>query len=173
MGRLSVVHTFTGIVFAVTSSFLVPRYGTIGLVGANCLAMSIRALYSTIFATIFFEDVEASKLTQQQPPSVTALWNLIRRIMPHPIVTASFLLAFTSTKWSLTRLVKQEFHLRLDIRNKEWLLLTSQHIAVGISCLIGIVCMTATFDRSFARSLGGMVSKRTSSTLTSVKKHED
>eukprot|EP00529_Nitzschia_sp_RCC80_P030392 CAMPEP_0113470536 /NCGR_PEP_ID=MMETSP0014_2-20120614/16495_1 /TAXON_ID=2857 /ORGANISM="Nitzschia sp." /LENGTH=302 /DNA_ID=CAMNT_0000363107 /DNA_START=258 /DNA_END=1163 /DNA_ORIENTATION=+ /assembly_acc=CAM_ASM_000159 len=156
MGRLSIVHTFTGIVFALSSSFLVTRHGTIGLVGANCLAMSVRALYSIFFAARYFEDVNAddAQFKQKDQTSIfMTILNLIGSILPHPVVLLAFLLAFISTKLSLTRLVEQEYHLRLDIRSKDWLLLTSQHVTVGVSCLIGIMTMAAMADRTFVRSL--------------------
>jgi oligosaccharide translocation protein RFT1 len=172
MGRLSIVHTLTGVIFAVSSSVLVTRYGTVGLVGANCLAMSIRALYSISFAARFFEDRQSSGLKQQQQPKSKAasIIGLISSITPHPIVLMGFLFAFGATKWSLQPLVAQRYHLRLDIRNKEWLRLTSQHIAVGISCLVGIISMAAMFDRSFVRSLRGMINQRNSS---SKRTHQD
>ena len=174
MGRLSIVHTFTGIVFALSSSFLVTRYGTIGLVGANCLAMSVRALYSIFFAAKYFEDVKPDKEEPNAKNHISKIrttWSLIGSILPHPVVLSAFLLAVISTKLSLTRLVEQEYHLRLDIRNKDWLLLTSQHVTVGVACIIGIMTMAAMFDRKFVRSLKGMIRKKKSPSVQ--KSHQD
>lgn len=154
MGRLSIVHTVTGVTFAVSSSFLVTRYGTVGLVGANCLAMSIRSLYSLFFAARYFEEHG-----QKEKQAGT----LIRGISPHPVVLLGFLLAWVATRWSLRPLVENGYHLRLDIRNKEWVQLTCQHLAVGILCAIGIFSTAALVDRSFLRSLRGMVARQSHS----------
>jgi oligosaccharide translocation protein RFT1 len=164
MTKLSVVHTVTGIVFAVCATILVSRYGTIGLVAANCIAMSIRSLYSLSFAARYFSVVgtsttEASSQKRQQEQSLT-LSQLLWIVVPRPIILISFIATWVSTHWSLQVLKEQDYHLRLDMRNKEWLVLTCQHVAIGVSCLIGVVFLIVVLERPFLRSLSDMVGRR-------------
>jgi hypothetical protein len=44
-----------------------------------------------------------------------------------------------------------------DIRSKEWLLLTGQHVASGVSCVVGITSVAYVLEVEFKRSLVTMV----------------
>jgi oligosaccharide translocation protein RFT1 len=146
VGRLGVAHTVTGVVFATAAPFLVARHGTVGLVAANCVAMLMRSIYSVHFAARYFG--------QRQSHSVpTSLRRLLQRMLPHPIVLGCFVVAYFVTQWSrgLTEGVT------FDIRSKEWLLLTGQHVASGVSCVVGITSVAYVLEVEFKRSLVTMV----------------
>lgn len=150
MTKLGLVHTITGLAFAVAASVLVTNYGTIGLVAANCVAMLIRSLYSLHVASKYF----SAKITGQERPAI------LSRIFPHPAVLAGFAFAWVATRSSLSSLILQGFHLQLNIRNTDWLVQTGQHVAIGVLCVIGIIILAIFFDRVFIRSLGDMVRQR-------------
>lgn len=152
MTKLGLVHTLTGLAFAVAASVLVTRHGTIGLVAANCVAMFIRSLYSLHVASRYF----SAKVVGQKRPEI------ISQIFPHPLVLAGFAFAWLATRSSLSSIVQQGFHLQLNLRNTDWLIQTGQHIAIGVLSIIGIGLLAVFFDRAFIRSLGDMVRHRRS-----------
>ena len=149
MTKLGFVHTITGLIFAVAASILVGHIGTLGLVAANCLAMLIRSLYSLYFATRYFSSVVDERRLA-----------LLSKICPHPVVLAGFAIAWLATRSSLQTLAQNDLHLRLDIRNIDWLLQTGKHVALGIMCVIGIAILVVTLERSFIKSLNEMVRLR-------------
>ncbi|KAL3907756.1 MAG: hypothetical protein SGILL_008747, partial [Bacillariaceae sp.] len=157
MTKLGVVHSLTGVAFAVTAYFLVAEYGTLGLVAANCVAMSIRSLYSLFFAARYF---------RLSSPG-TSFLRLLSEIFPHPAILVCFAATWFATSISLASLTQKDYHIRLGIRDKDWLLLTGKHVAVGVSCILGIATLVAFLERGFLRSLKGMVRKDTNKKKTS------
>jgi oligosaccharide translocation protein RFT1 len=151
VGRLGVTHAATGGIFAVSAYFLVPEYGSVGLVAANCIAMSVRSMYSIHFASKYFES------TESQASSTASVRNLLRKLLPHPISLLFFMGALFSTRWTLGRLQELNLHQVLDYRNKEWLYLTGQHLAMGITLVIGNVTLAIALEQDFIRSLRSMV----------------
>jgi oligosaccharide translocation protein RFT1 len=150
VGRLGMAHTLIGVVFALSAPSLVSSYGTVGLVGANCVAMSMRSIYSLHFASRYFGERESTS------PSL-ALRRLLRKLSPHPVVLGCFVLAWVSTRWTLSRLQETDLHTRLDFQDKEWLFLTGQHLAAGVSCVVGIASVAIAMEVAFIRSLRSMV----------------
>jgi oligosaccharide translocation protein RFT1 len=150
VGRLGMAHTIIGVGFALSATSFVSTYGTVGLVAMNCVAMSMRSIYSLHFAASYFGELES------KPAGVT-LRRLLGKMSPHPVVLGCFVLAWVATRWSLRRLQDEGFHQVLDIRNKEWLLFTGQHLAVGVSCVLGIVSVAIALEAAFIRSLKSMV----------------
>jgi len=150
MGRLGLVHMLTGVFFAATAFFLVPTYGTVGLVIANCVAMLARSSYSIFFATSYF-----SKQKSTSPSSSGR--RLIQALLPQPTVLLGFGLAWMSTRWSLRQLEERNLHLSFDYRNKEWLIYTGQHLGMGIACVIGLATLTISLESTFIESLRSMI----------------
>jgi hypothetical protein len=168
VGRLTLVHTVIGIIFATTAFVAVPLAGTVGLVAANCLAMCIRALYSVYYAAIYFtqqeqhqqqqHDKDNNKTTTTTTRTVTrtvtsTLLRLLTAMFPHPIVILSFLGSFLATQWSLQNLF-QEPVARLEIvtGSKLWLSCALQHVSVGAACAIGTLTLAAQLETTFQRS---------------------
>lgn len=150
IGRLGMAHTVTGAVFAASAYFLVTKYGTVGLVAANCIAMSMRSVYSIYFATRYF--VHKSSNSSQD-----VLRRLLGSMIPNPIILIGFVIAWLSTRWTLQRLQDHNLHMTLDYRNQEWLYLTGQHLAMGVSCVVGIASLAISLEVTFLRSLRSMV----------------
>ena len=173
VGQLSITHTITGILFATLAPFLVSKYGTIGLIVANCLAMSIRSIYSVYFATCYFNKRQSQNRPQTRQPKHTmgqTLRRLLGTMLPHPIVWMSFIASWWVTRWSWTRVQHQHepavnqgsagdlydielFYEEFNIREKKWLLLSMQHVLVGISCVVVIAFVIYTMEVKFRRSL--------------------
>ncbi|KAG7360424.1 Rft domain containing protein [Nitzschia inconspicua] len=155
MAKLGFAHTFTGVVFAIAASFLVGQYGTIGLVGANCIAMSIRSIYSLVFAARFFEGMRKEGKSLASSFAV-----LLSQVFPPILVLTSFAATYVATRFSLESLMEKSYHLKLQIRDKDWLLLTGRHVAIGVSCVIGIMSIMAFSEKPFLRSLSGLVKRK-------------
>ena len=153
MTKLGLVHMVTGLTFAVAAFGLVTRYGTIGLVAANCVAMLVRSLYSLHFAGRYFST--KARLQEER-------LSLRTKICPHPIVLIGFAVAWFATRSSLRNTVLHGFHLRLDPRNTDWLIQTGIHIAIGLISIVVIAILTVVLDRSFIQSLTMMVRHRRS-----------
>jgi hypothetical protein len=148
--EITIVHTVTGVIFAILAPTLVASHGTVGLVAINCVAMSIRSACSLYFAAKYFGEKESK-------PQMTILKRLLKQICPHPVVMISFAISWTITRWSLSKLQERGFHTTLQIRDKDWLLLTGQHLAAGVLCVVVIFSLAATLERQFIRSLRSMV----------------
>ena len=166
VGRLGMAHTVTGVIFATAAPFLVSIYGTVGLVTANCIAMSIRSVYSVYFATCYFNEREQSK---HQASLGHTLRRLLRTMLPHPVVLLTFVVSWGITRWSWMRVQQVHrsgfddssdnlydiglFYEEYDIRKKTWLLLSLQHVLVGVSCVVGIALVSYIKEVDFRRSL--------------------
>lgn len=151
VGRLGVAHAATGGIFAISAFFLVPRYGSVGLVAANCVAMFVRSIYSIHYASRYFEGKDT------HVSFVAGVRSLLYKLLPHPMILVLFAGAFMSTGWTLGRLQEHSLHQVLDYRSNVWLYLTGQHLATGITVLVGIVTATIAVEGDFIRSLGSMV----------------
>jgi oligosaccharide translocation protein RFT1 len=151
VGRLGVAHAATGGIFAMSAYFLVPLYGSVGLVAANCVAMSMRSLYSIHFASRYLESKE-SHLS-----STAGVRSLFLKLLPHPLVLLFFTGALMSTRWTLGRLQEHGLNQVLDYGNKEWVYLTGQHLAMGTTLVVGIITVAVSVERDFVRSLRSMV----------------
>ena len=165
IGRLGLAHTVTGIVFALSAPMLVSRYGTVGLVAANCVAMSFRSLYSVYFAAKYFHERRKSIGGRVATLGVTArrlLWNML----PRPVLLASFVASWIATRYSWQRVQAQHhdmtvsFYEEYDIRKMHWLLLSIRHVAVGVSCVLGIASVLYMVEVEFRRSLVSLIRRR-------------
>ena len=150
IGRLGMAHTVTGITFAICAYFLVSHHGTVGLVAANCIAMALRSMYSIHFAARFFGQ-------QQTQRTNTVLRRLLVSIVPHPALLLGFAASWVGTRWTLQQLQSQNLHMSMDYRDKEWLYLTGQHLAMGVSCVVGIASLGVSLEVGFLRSLRSMI----------------
>jgi Rft protein len=127
---------------------LVSRYGTVGLVAANCVAMCARALYSVYFAVTYFAKVQKS-----------SVWlvakTLVRGMFPPPTVLLAYGVAFASTRASLQRLQDYELQSESGL-SKDWLWHAGQHVTVGILSVLFVAAISIPFERDFRRSLLSM-----------------
>lgn len=150
--EIGVSHTITGALFAVCAPLLVAKYGTVGLVASNCFAMLIRIMCSMYFAAKYFGEKESKS-------PIGVLKKLIRQSSPHPLVALSFAIAWSLTKWTLQRLKQKGFDKSLQLTNKEWLLLTGQHVALGVLCMLLILRLAILLERKFVGGVKSMMVK--------------
>jgi len=149
MGRLGLVHTVVGILFALLASWAVPRIGTVGLVAANCIAMFLRALYSVIYAARYFAK-------RQEKPVLSTLGNLLHQMFPHRAVILAFAASFWVTGTSLDRFTVQSQELEVETGSVTWLLFAAQHIGVGVACVVGIISLAFPLENDFRDSVQSM-----------------
>ena len=69
-------------------------------------------------------------------------------------------MAWLATRWSLGHLVRRGHHLRLGLRDTDWLTQTGLHVAVGVLSVAGIALLAFLADAAFLRSLAAMVRHR-------------
>ena len=145
---LGAAHMIVGGVFMAMAPLLVSRYGTVGLVAANCVAMCARAMYSVYFAVTYFAKVQTS-----------SVWlvgkTLVRGMFPAPAVLLAYGVAFASTRASLQRLQNYELQSESGI-SKVWLWHAGQHVTVGIFSVLFVTVVSIPFERDFRRSLVSM-----------------
>ncbi len=134
MGRLGVAHTVVAGVFALIVPVAVSKYGTIGLVAANCLSMMLRSLYSLHFATRFFTNRWGT-----EKASWDVAVELLRDMFPQPAVLLCFVGCFISTRISLEVFVS-EAH---TVGSGEWIQLAFNHVAVGVTA--GVITLTMAY----------------------------
>lgn len=134
MGRLGVAHTVVAGVFALLVPVAVAMYGTIGLVGANCISMLLRSLYSLHFATQFF-----ARRWGTEKGSKSIAIALIRDMFPQPPVLLCFVGCFVFTRISRDVFLSNT-HL---VGSAEWMQLAFKHIAVGVT--VGVGTLTAAY----------------------------
>ena len=154
IGKLSAAHTMVGAVFGGLAPVLVARYSTVGLVTANGVCMCLRIGYSIQFAAHHLS------VGTEKVGSMT----LVRDMVPHPIVLASFVTSYGATRFSLGRLQTYESTLvdgTISLRNTDWLLHASQHILVGIISLMVIMVVAMTREGNFRKQLRDLVKDRT------------
>lgn len=153
VGRLGMAHTVTGGIFALSAFFLVSNHGTLGLVASNCIAMSMRSAYSISFAAKYFGK-------EEKKSTLSLVLKLVTEVLPKPAIILGFSISYVATRWSLSQLQGKDLHQILDYRNREWLVLTGQHLAVGISCVVGILSLVLTSERQFLRALKSIVRQK-------------
>jgi hypothetical protein len=109
MGRLSAAHTVVGIMFAGVASIAVAKYGTVGLVAANCVAMCVRAIYAVSFAAKYFvEVVQLQNSNDNNINKSTGVIKMFRKLLgdmfPKRFIILAFLISFGVTRVSLLRM---------------------------------------------------------------------
>jgi hypothetical protein len=154
MGRLGAAHVIIGLLFAKLASVGVTKYGTVGLVAANCVAMSCRAIYSVIFAARYFS-------TKQQKGLFATLFTLLRDMFPHPVVQLAFVVCFVVTRWSLNQMRAAVLELAVVTASPAWFRLAGEHVAVGATCGVGLLTVVYVTENGFRRSLHKMWKGRT------------
>lgn len=146
-------HTVTGIVFATLAPWATSSGAAVGLVGVNCFAMLIRSSFSLHLASKYFGEKKS------EPPGLV-LGRLMRKIWPHPAVLFSFGFSWALSRHTLLKIKERNFHLSLQVRNKDWLMLIGQHLVVGVFCVVMIIGLATTFDRQFIRSFRMLIRRK-------------
>jgi oligosaccharide translocation protein RFT1 len=158
MGRMALVHTLVGLVFAATAIRAVPRYGSVGLVAANCLAMALRMIYSVGYAVSYF-NVSTTQEGAARPSVRPVLQRLVGRMLPHPVVGLAFGSAFYATRLSLARFTWQAAEIAQGSRL--WYQYAAQHVAVGATCGVGILTLAYTAEAPFRHRAASLLKQKT------------
>lgn len=146
IGRLSMAHTVSGAGFALLAPLAVTKYGTLGLVAANCFTMLIRTAFSVYYA--------ARYLGQQQGSSTPrTMIQLLRLMIPHPIVFLLFAFTFLGTQSSLQRMLARISVFELVPMSIPWLRLAIEHVGVGVACGIGTISFAYLLERDFQKNV--------------------
>lgn len=146
LGRLGAAHTVVGTLFAGLAPLAVARYGTVGLVAANCLAMGCRTIYSVVFAGRYFAKLRHEPLSK-------VLSQLLRSMAPRGVVMAAFALSYLVTKTSQAIMYQRLTEAKHEVGSRAWLILASQHVAVGGACVFGLSILGYMVEGNFRRSV--------------------
>jgi oligosaccharide translocation protein RFT1 len=153
LGRLGMAHTIIACIFAAVASAAVTRYGTVGLVAANCVAMLFRSGYSITFAARYFAGSRGEDKAGND--AWLSAQTLLTNMIPHPMVMVSFVASFAATHWSQQRMESESAFLGVS---SVWVALAAQHVSVGAACAAGLVAMAYATEKEFLRSFRTMLS---------------
>ena len=153
IGRMGLMHTVVGLFFAVIAPLFVSKFGTIGLVAANCAAMVLRSLYSVYFAATYFakRNVEAQK--DKSPTVFAVLWRLMTKMFPHWLVMLSFAASAAATNASLAWVNSQD----VDRGTRGWYIFALRHVGLGGFCFAGILAVAFTLEKEFRSSIRSLL----------------
>jgi hypothetical protein len=68
----------------------------------------------------------------------------------------AFIGSYLATKVSLDRMTEQAMSLKLEAGSLPWLVLSLQHVGVGIACAIGVLSLAFPLEQEFRRSVRSM-----------------
>lgn len=171
VGRLGVAHAVVGAVFACLAPGLVRAEGAVGLIGANCVCMALRAAYSGRYAARYFAEARASFPAAGSGPSGSSSIALVRRILPHPVVLVAFVASYFVTRTSRDRTGVYrggEGAARTAIRLADSydanigfvLRAAAKHVAVGVACVTVIVVLCFRFDGEFRSGVRRLIKRK-------------
>ena len=180
VGMLSTVHALVTVTaFGFVAPMLVGRYGTVGLVGANCLAMALRSIYSISFAAAYFcsrnvagEENNNAKVERKSAAAAAVqvfikMVSLLRKMLPRGIVLFLFVATYQITNRTRAHLLAFEKDATMEndgqpirITSKSWLLSAGKHVGVGIICATAIALVAYKLEDEARRDARTMISTR-------------
>jgi oligosaccharide translocation protein RFT1 len=185
VGMLSTVHAMVTITaFGFVAPMLVGRYGTVGLVGANCLAMTLRSTYSISFAAAYFcswnvagEENNNAKVERKFPAAAVQVFikmvSLLRKMLPRGIVLLLFIATYRITDRTRAHLLAFEKHATVGndgqairITSKSWLVSAGKHVGVGIICATAIALVAYKLEDEARRDARTMMMSTRKTTMT-------
>lgn len=147
--QVGIAHTVTGLWFAIAAPMAVRRYGTVGLVLANCSAMLGRTLFAVHFAARYLKERGAFSST-----SIMSVWmRLLRRMLPSQMVLISFVAAYLGTQASRDRMTEQVKMLDISPGSLLWFRLAGEHIVIGATFGVGILSLAYMVEREFRANI--------------------
>ena len=142
-------HLFlkVGSIFAITAPIFVRYYSTIGLIIANCISMILRSIYSIHFASNYFSNTDTKNKKN--------MFYIVKNIIPHPIVSITFILSFIITFLSHQNCNQQILGSSDSIKvlSKEWCMVALRHVGIGVSCVIVLFTLFIQSESVFVASL--------------------
>jgi oligosaccharide translocation protein RFT1 len=143
--QLSLVHSGIGVIFALMAPWCIGRFGTVGLVMANIVAMALRSVYSIYYAANYLKTSDASMAGMMQ--------RILSQVLPHWLVLIAFAASFYITRLSLANMTTKVEVSHITTGSTAWMKLAVQHIAVGATGTIGILTLAYSFEGRFQRSV--------------------
>ncbi|CAB9503941.1 Protein RFT1 homolog [Seminavis robusta] len=152
IGRLGVMHSVVGVIFAVIAPMFVSRFDTVGVVAANCVCMALRSLYSMVFAAKYFAQEQHNNGGGEENTTTTGkmFQTLVRQMSPHPVVLVCFAVSALGSHQSLQWL---ESHTEVPTGSKAWFLLAARHVILGGMCFVGICAVAFPLEKEFRQSI--------------------
>jgi oligosaccharide translocation protein RFT1 len=151
IGRLGIMHSVVGVVFAILAPLAVTKFGTVGVVAANCTCMALRSLYSVSFAANYFADRRnqgKDKHEKTWTTTIAMLRILLGKMLPHPAVLACFAASAVATNKSLQWLLSHD----VSLGSREWLVLALKHVVFGGMWFVGICSVAFPLESEFRQS---------------------
>lgn len=148
MTRLSAAHTISGIIFAISAVVAVHKFGTVGVVAANCVAMLGRALFSVHFAARYLYE-----RSDRKESVGSVMYRLIRKMFPSIWILLMFVAAFVFTHRSMNYMSHQMIVGEIEARSITWLRLAAEHIKVGASFGVMILTIAYMVEIDFRRNV--------------------
>ena len=140
-----------GSIFTITAPIFVRYYSTIGLIIANCISMILRSIYSIYFASNYFSNTDTKNKKN--------MFHIIKNIIPHPIVSITFILSFIITFLSYQNCSQQILGSSdsMKVLLKEWCMIALRHAEIGASCVIVLCTLLIQFKSVFIASLKNII----------------
>jgi oligosaccharide translocation protein RFT1 len=153
LGRLGAVHTAIAAIFTMVAWWAVPRYGTVGLVGANIVAMFLRGSYALYFAALYFAKRQDRPATGRLSAATRTVFRLLYRGLPAWDVMVMFSVACWMTQRSDERLIQKALAYNIAAGTIPWFRLALNHVAVGVAAGVGLLFYAYAREREFRGAL--------------------
>ena len=158
VGRVSVAHTVTGLLFAASAPWAMRQYGTVGLVMANCVAMLGRTLFAVHFAAHYFaapthEGAAAAEQNGLPVRRRRRRRRLVQRMLPANVVLVAFGVAYLGTRASRDRMAQHIQAHGVEIGSRYWWRLSGEHVSVGVTVVVGILTVAYTAEREWRHQI--------------------
>jgi len=148
-------------VYLVACSLLI-QYGSIGLIAANCINMTMRIAYSVYFIRRFY--VNAPQPTSHDDNVVTPAMASSSSPSSHlqQLLTLSIPARCTLLVFLISALVTNASSIMLDIptSQSESLMRFTLHIGVGVACVSGVLISVWMGERHFLREMKQLLASR-------------
>jgi oligosaccharide translocation protein RFT1 len=150
---MGIVHAIVGVAFALFAPTLVTKYGALGLIVANCISMVMRCLYSLHYIRSYF----ATHTSGGQRPTTrsSSVMSIISRMFPHIAVMMAFAVSFLTCRVSSIIIYDSQI-----TAGKNWMVAGSQHIGVGLLCIIATLGLSSWFEKDMKEALLNVMKRK-------------
>ena len=139
VGKIGIAHAVVGGLFALIAPGLVRTHGAVGLVAANCISMALRAMYSLHYARGYFANAWNRRIS---------IMSLVSCMLPNFMAMAAFGISFAITRTSRIYIYDAQI-----TEGKSWMVAGSQHILVGVSCVILTAMISLWVEKDIRNSI--------------------
>jgi len=172
LAKFSLYHGVVGVIFYIVAPIMVNSWGTVGLIGAGGMAAMIRGIGNVRFAVDYFLDLgvlQQQKVVGSSKSTKTgdAMKEMMKLILPHPIVIAGFILSSIGTRWSMRQAWRMPFD--NDNQNDESVasvpieilsMATIIHVSIGIAFGFILLLLIWRYEYEFCERMMASVGSR-------------